>query len=166
MKDLKKIIAYLQYIIISLVICFAIVLRGSIIFGIEPFNVMSNSMKPYFQQGDLVYVDRKCDSSELEKRDVIAFETEGSTVTHRIVNIKSTGFTTKGDANEVEDLNEVKRENVIGKVVFVIPQLGNVQMFFSKYIVEILCAMFILILTNEFINREDKGEKNHEKRIS
>ena len=45
-------------------------------------------------------------------------------VTHRIVEKSEEGYHTKGDANEEEDAGIVSEEQVIGKVIAVLPWLG------------------------------------------
>jgi hypothetical protein len=65
--------------------------------------------------------------------DVITFGEDTKTsipTTHRILAINSDGtYTTKGDANEEEDVEKVARRDVIGKVIFSLPYGGYVLDF-------------------------------------
>ena len=66
--------------------------------------------------------------------DVITFKNEENrTVTHRIIESfqkdNLTNFNTKGDANRSEDSDSISINQVIGKVVLVIPKLGFLVAF-------------------------------------
>ena len=103
------------------------------LFGIRPFSVQTDSMKPFFEQGDLVIDKVVDDPKELKVGDVITFWTviNGYRVlnTHRIVNITDYGnylyFDTKGDANPVEDTTGVHQSEIVGKYVTHIPKVGK-----------------------------------------
>lgn len=71
-------------------------------------------------------------------------------------------FTTKGDANEVEDGSKVYYKNVVGTPVFTIPYLGYLSSFLQTrkgMIVGICFALIIMILTfvPDWINKLDEG---------
>ena len=64
-------------------------------------------------------------AKEYEIDDIIMFSGVGKTpVTHRIIGIDSDGFITKGDANNTEDKERVKPEQIIGKVFLTVPYAG------------------------------------------
>ena len=90
--------------------------------------VYSGSMEPAIPVGSIVVI-KPVDPENLKERDIICFKVSESTVTHRIVNVTDEGFTTKGDANEDPDTWIVKRESVIGKVVFTILYIGFISGF-------------------------------------
>lgn len=103
-------------------------------FGFTSMIVMSGSMsgdaKDHIEVGDLI-VTKTVDPQSLKEGDVISFmETETTAVTHRIIGINEDGsFVTKGDANNIEDKDPVRAEQVIGKYIFRIPRLGDLAMF-------------------------------------
>lgn len=101
--------------------------------GIRPFIVMSGSMEPVIPTGSICFVDTKASYSEIEPQDTIAF-TVGNhmLVTHRVIRITEKGMETKGDANEVSDLQLVTDTNYIGKTMFSIPYLGYLASQFQK----------------------------------
>ena len=91
------------------------------VFGFSAAVVVTGSMSPAIEPGDLVV----CRSSaDYAVGDVITFRSGASLVTHRIVGDTPDGFTTKGDANNVADADPVPRGAVVGKVVFTVPKLG------------------------------------------
>ncbi|SEP91241.1 signal peptidase, endoplasmic reticulum-type [Lachnospiraceae bacterium RM5] len=93
------------------------------LFGYMPMTVKTNSMSPTFKKGDLVIIKEVDDLYKLKKGDVITFYTmvNGTRIinTHRITEVNkednNISFTTKGDANDVEDSLAVSSGDVIGK---------------------------------------------------
>ena len=103
------------------------------VLGYSLFRVMTGSMEPNIPTNSLIVVHR-IEPGKLEKGDVISFYSRdpslmGEVSTHRIVGIEEVGgryiFSTKGDANNVEDQYVTYGEDVIGKVVFSSYRLGQ-----------------------------------------
>lgn len=90
------------------------------------FVVHTGSMEPAITPGDIV-VDRR-DITALKPGDVITFRYSDSStevVTHRVAAIDDDGtITTKGDANDTDDLWAVRPDQVIGRVTALVPGLG------------------------------------------
>lgn len=84
--------------------------------------VVSGSMEPALSVGDLI-VTRAQDDYAVG--DVITFGSGGGTTTHRIIEVTEGGYVTRGDANNAEDLDLVKPDEVVGGVVLRVPLLGN-----------------------------------------
>lgn len=108
--------------------------------GVTPFIVLTDSMNPTIESGDLV-VCRETDADSVREGDIIAFfDPEGSgssVVTHRVAAIDrdaagKLSFTTKGDANNTEDAAAVPAENLIGTYWFRAPGVGNVALFLQS----------------------------------
>ena len=137
--------------IISAVICvilalilasnLLIIIKGAInpdrppsVFGVTSMIVLSGSMSgdapDHIEVGDMI-ITTTVKAEDLKVGDVITYMENGTTtVTHRIIGINEDGsFRTKGDANNAEDRESVKPENLIGKFVFRIPKLGDIAMF-------------------------------------
>lgn len=100
---------------------------------IRPVAVATGSMSPSIQVGDAVMVCR-ADPEDLKEGDVIQFRRDGSTVVHRIVEIKQTetgelGFITQGDSNNTPDSGLVTRDDLMGKVLFTIPKIGFLSLW-------------------------------------
>lgn len=160
----------------------------------EPFvslyTIVSGSMEPNINIYDVVVSKKVKSPSEIKVGDVITFVStssisKGFTVTHRVIEIVNTdegiGYRTQGDNNLSPDTAPALYENVIGKVILRIPQLGRVQEFLSTkggwLIVIVIPALFIIIsdilkifkLTGvkkkiDKINEEDHlNKKNREK---
>ena len=111
--------------------------------GYEIFHIVSGSMEPEIPVGSAVYVEPVV-AKDVEEGTVIAFYSGNSVVVHRVVrNYTFDGeFVTKGDANEGEDLSTVKYDQLIGKVVFHLPVLGQLLMLFSTGVGKIYIICF------------------------
>ena len=60
------------------------------VFGYKPFVVLSGSMSPNIQVGDLILV-KKVDSTTLNKNDIIAYKNSANFITtHRIIDVQIT----------------------------------------------------------------------------
>ena len=103
--------------------------------GIQSYVVVSGSMEPEIPAGSLVLVDEAV-PEEIAEGEVIAFTSEKDksvVVTHRVIeNDKTNGqFITKGDANELKDMNPVPYSNLVGRVVKHYPKVGAIMASFS-----------------------------------
>ena len=105
------------------------------------YTIISGSMKPNINVYDVV-VDTKVDNPEdIKVGDIITFTsssslTYGVTITHRVIAIDNSNgvyrYRTQGDNNLVPDDTYVEFGNVLGKVLFKVPQLGRVQFLLLK----------------------------------
>lgn len=105
-------------------------------FGYKTYIIMSGSMENELNIGDLIFV-KETKVKDLEKNDIIAFKNSNNSVTaHRIVDIVKEdgkiGFKTKGDNNNIEDEDTVYGENIEGKYINKVPQIGNFIMFVQE----------------------------------
>lgn len=135
MNVLKKIWNVLSGVLVVLMVFCAVFLMGSRILGYRCYNVISPSMAPAYNVGDLIYV-KSVDPETVQVGDVITFLVNEDLVvgTHRVVRIDAEHqrFYTKGDANEIEDGEPVHFNNVIGVPKFSIPKLGYVSDFIQN----------------------------------
>lgn len=117
------------------------------VLGYQIYTVVSGSMEPAIPMGSLVYV-KGLPPQEVEEEDVIAFygAADGtSIITHRVVANSEImkEFITKGDANEVRDMNPVPYDNYIGKLMLTVPGAGKVVQIFTSTEGKIAAASLI-----------------------
>lgn len=97
------------------------------IFPIKPVAIATGSMEKELYTGDVVII-KKCKANDVNVGDIIEYQMEGYTVIHRIVQKNQRSgefyFTTKGDNNNAPDIDEVREEQLIGKVIFKIKYIG------------------------------------------
>lgn len=127
-------------IILLLVLCF---LRFDV--------VISGSMTPTIEVGSLViYTVLKKEIYEIQ--DIIIFKQGDMKVMHRIVDVND-AYTTKGDANDVEDSSPVLYNQILGHYICHIPYLGYAFFYVKKYILVII----LLLLLEEILWKRKKS---------
>lgn len=117
--------------------------------GYRFMTVLSGSMSPVIEAGDIVVV-KPFKHDDTNVNDVITFrDGSSSIVTHRIIDIvkseNETLFQTKGDANNISDQNLVSSEQVVGSLLFRIPNGGHVANFIKSTTGMISLAAILLI---------------------
>lgn len=124
------------------------------VMGFSVLRVLTGSMKPEIPEDSMLLV-QKADAASLQVGDVISFfspdpSLNGALNTHRIVDIAeadgSLQFTTKGDANLIEDQYSVDESRVVGKVIFVSTRLGKLLRLISNPLVFGLAVLVPLVL--------------------
>jgi signal peptidase len=121
--------------------------------GYLPLIVLTDSMYPIIQSGDLI-ICRTADPASVEVGDVISFfDPDGngtSVVSHRVISIENENgaiaFRTQGDANNAEDPSAVPAENLVGVYQRRIAGAGNVAMFMQTSTGLIICVVLPLLL--------------------
>lgn len=109
------------------------------VFPIRPTVIISGSMQPTFEVGDIVVVAHR-NPQLLAIGDIVQFRTNDMLIptVHRIIDVRREQnqkvFVTKGDANANIDLNPVYPEYVVGKVIFVLPRIGRVAITMRQFI--------------------------------
>ena len=153
----QKRIRFLKGLSTALVVAamvFAFLIAGIRIFGVQVYGVLTGSMEPSYPTGSLIYV-KPVDAADLRVNDVITFSiSPGVIATHRIVEVVwdeqrpgLLSYRTKGDANKDVDASLVSANNIIGKAMFAIPQLGYVANYIQQapgiYIAILVCGLMI-----------------------
>jgi signal peptidase len=157
--NIKKISNIFSKAIIILLTLVAVFLAATILpipGNIKIFTVMSGSMEPTIKIGGIVVVKP---TLNYKVGDIISFSADinvKSSITHRVTAINQKGsqtiYTVKGDANDVPDSNPVKKENVIGRVLFTIPWIGYALVWARQPLVfmAIIFIPAIAIIYGEF----------------
>jgi len=130
-------------IIYSIIVAFIVLVAVLLIVSVLPITgnykvltVISGSMEPAIHTGSVVVVKPVTD---YKIGDVITFgpytKTKAPT-SHRIYDIKvvdgSPVYITKGDANNAPDAREIKKSDIVGKVLFSVPYMGYAVEFAKK----------------------------------
>lgn len=147
---LKKIWDTVSTVAVVIVVVAAVFLMGSRILGYQVYNVISPSMEPTYNVGDLIYV-KTVDPDAVKVGEPITFVLNEELVvaTHRVIRIdtEKRHFYTKGDANETADAAPVHFNNLIGVPQFSIPLLGYVSDYIQHppglYVTIVLGAVLI-----------------------
>ena len=178
-KALKIIGNIIYYILLALVILILAVVilqrvskNNASIGGIRIFNIVTESMFPEYQIGD-VLISKKIEPSKIKVGDDLVYlGTEqgfaGRVVTHRVVDIEESDgkyrFHTKGLANEVED--PVVQENQIYGIViyktyilsFITKIINNIYGFY--FLIFIPLTILIIVKFVKIRNEKEKDDSN------
>jgi len=157
----KKIWRIISYVLLIPLLLLVLLFVGAALPGIgnyQVLTVLSGSMEPAIRVGSTVVVNP---AEDYKIGDVITFRAGGRSgipTTHRIEDIRTEAgepvYITKGDANPAADIVEVRKENVVGKVLFSIPYLGYAVNFAQKPIgfASMIIVPAVLIISGELKN--------------
>lgn len=164
MKVVKSILVKLIYAILIILVTYNIynyvcinILKQDLptINGYGTLEVISGSMEPTIDVGDLIIVNTKYD--ELKENDIITFYDEkGSFVTHRIIEIKDGEYITKGDNNNSEDQGTINKEDIVAKYVTRIKGMGKLMAAFKSPLTMIM-ILVIGILVCVLVSTDKEG---------
>lgn len=127
------------------------------ILGYTPLVVETDSMKPTFESGDLIFI-KKCDTSKLNEGDIITFHTiidnQYALNTHRIQKIDEANgvrsYTTIGDNNNgIADQHVISDGDIVGKYIGHVSDLGKVMNFLSSsmgFLIVIVLPMLLFFI--------------------
>lgn len=171
-----KVVKTIGQFILCLILIFFILLNifsmnNKSLFGFRIYRVISGSMQPALQIGDVIIVKK---STNYAERDIITYSNGLTTITHRIIAINNDEVITKGDANEVDD-KPINKEQIVGKFFFRISNFSLFSIILSKNVIYLimiflLVLIFLLVIGDRIIknlryqsNNVKKLRKNKEK---
>lgn len=96
------------------------------VLGYSSVTVLSGSMEPAFSAGDQLIIRHE---AQYEPGDMISFWNDGILITHRLIEQTDKGSITKGDNNNIRDEAPVRPEQIAGRVVLILPRVGNTLLF-------------------------------------
>jgi signal peptidase len=112
-------------------------------FGVQPTIISSGSMQPALDVGDIVIVSEE-PLEKIKEGDIIQFKLHNISNIHRVHSVHALEedaypimFITKGDANNEPDIEPVMPDQIEGKIIFNIPKLGWIPLFFKTIFTKI-----------------------------
>lgn len=160
-KIIKILLGIIRFALYAIFICtiFVIIIQrvsdnSLSLGGIRIFNVLSGSMAPDFDKGDILVV-KQVDTDILTVGQDIAYkgkegQVEGKIITHRIIDIENKDgkkvFHTKGISNMIED-PEVQADQIYGVVVYKMIIIS----WLNKLMYNIYIFYFVLIVPTGII---------------
>lgn len=138
--------------------------------GARGYAVLTDSMSPTLNRGDVVFV-KQTDFNSLNEGDIVTVQfADGSGFfTHKIVSIDyvAGAIRTKGDANESEDPQPSMSEQIVGKMWYSIPLLGYLSIALNEMdlvklsvisSVVLIVLISVSVLVSKFRKRGGKNE--------
>ncbi|PKK95893.1 MAG: signal peptidase I [Tenericutes bacterium HGW-Tenericutes-4] len=126
------------------------------IFGYSVYYVVTGSMEPYLEVGDVLLI-KKTAAENIDEQDIITYQTtqgvlSGNFITHRVIKKNYVGenivFVTKGDANSVADTEIITEQKIKGVFVrkiaiikFLMSILSNVWNFLIFIILPLVVSL-------------------------
>ncbi len=134
-KNLFAKISYILTLTLSItLVCFML---G--IFKYEAITILSNSMVPTFSRGDVIIYKKITDKElkELTENSIIIYSVGEQNIAHRIINTTekngTVSYQTKGDSNNVPDINLVETDQIKGVYIFHIKYIGFPSVWLYDY---------------------------------
>ena len=110
------------------------------LFKYKPITILSNSMSPLYEKGDVV-IYKKYNMEELQEipiNSIIVYKYKGIYISHRIVDkIKKNNliyYVTKGDCNNTVDDDIVSLNQIVGVYSFHIKYIGYPTIWLNTYL--------------------------------
>jgi len=149
------------------------------IFGFNFYYIVTESMEPDLEVGDVILSKEVSDYSSLEVGDVVTYKGEvgsyaNKLITHQIIEIKDDDpnniiFVTKGTNPKSPIDPEISQDQIVSKMIFEVPLLGKLMQLINKPIGFILLivlplSIFLFIEIKNFIftlkSKDDDEEEN------
>ncbi|MBO5120668.1 MAG: signal peptidase I [Bacilli bacterium] len=129
-------------------------------FGHSVFEVQTGSMGEIIEPGDWIVVKY---SKNIKLNDIVTFEHKGEYITHRVIEAYNGTYVTKGDANTAKD-SPISKDQIVGKVVKVIPNFGILRKTIFNPIV-LIAIIVTLFFVNQVFKKTTQEDKEKEKEL-
>ena len=173
-QKIKKVLRFLFYIFLIQILLFSLFLivvelgnsyELPSFLNIDLYVVESDSMRPKLKKDDIVVVKKGFENDRYKTGNIITFKRkDGEIITHRISKVilsdMQKSYITKGDNNLAEDDEIVKYDDIIGKVIYVMPYLGSlIKILKNKYFFIGCITILILVMFNDIRVKRRKLER-------
>ncbi|MDQ8046178.1 MAG: signal peptidase I [Solirubrobacteraceae bacterium] len=159
---------FLEALVTGLVAGFVLLVLAPVVLGWRPYTVLTGSMRPGIQPGDVV-MDRPIRITQAHVGQVVTFSDptrHGELVTHRIRSIAhAAGMTTvetRGDANTTSEHWTIATKDRVGLVVYRLPKIGKVAVLVRSRVGILLVIVVPVLLLGVGLLRkiwqEDDGD--------
>ena len=173
-RPLLGLVRFAGWTVAGFAVGIALALAVPFAFDARPLTVLSGSMEPVLDTGDVVIVQR---IAPLDARpgDIVTFrdpENPNRLVTHRVRTLRvqddRVRFVTRGDANNVSERWQVGKGGEISRVLYRVPDLGHALMFlrstglFALLFGLALAALLVLEVVAIWRSDDEKEEESGE----
>lgn len=149
MNVIKTLITAFLVILIMIIFIQRVTNNNFAIGGIRVFTIISGSMEPVYEIGDMI-ISIETTPEKIEVGDDVVYkglkgDFNGKIVTHRVIDKKQSNdgytFITKGTNNDIED-PEIKDDQIIGKVIY----KTFILSFISKLLAKPAAFFFVVFI--------------------
>lgn len=147
-SNIFQIIVWILIIIAVSLLVFFSASKKTDCFGYRMLIVVTGSMEPTIHVKQAIIVKQN-DNPQLGE--ILAFGASEDFITvHRIIGIEKNGdeilYKTKGDNNNIEDKELVKKAEVRGTVKYILPAVGEVILYLQSHMYILFFAIGILVI--------------------
>jgi signal peptidase I len=130
---IRRVASWLATALLVLAVGAAMAAGVALLLGFRPMAVLTGSMRPAIDPGDVVIV-KQVPASEIRVGDVAAFKSpdprlKGAVVTHRVQSValehRRVAVVARGDANTRSERWTVLQNGTVGRVVAEVPAVGK-----------------------------------------
>lgn len=183
-QKIKRILLVILYLLLIPTILFSIFLmfvelgnsdEVPSFFNIDIYIVVSESMAPKINVNDIIVVKKGYENSQYKVGNIITYvRADGELITHRIEEVTKVGliraYITKGDNNEEVDEDVVTYDQILGKVVCVMPKFGALVKLLKNKLFFTICIISLILIViydrynrNKILERKKLREKHDKK---
>lgn len=165
-----KVLKTLGQVVLFVILIFFILLNilsmnNKSLFGFRIYRVISGSMQPALQIGDVIIIKK---ANNYAEKDIITYDNGLTTITHRIKSIKGDEIITEGDANDAPD-KPITKDRILGKYFFRISTFSVFSIMLTGktiYLIMVLVLFAILLFAiSDRVTRNLEYRRNNFKKV-
>ena len=165
-----KVLKTLGQVVLFVILIFFILLNilsmnNKSLFGFRIYRVISGSMQPALQIGDVIIIKK---ANNYAEKDIITYDNGLTTITHRIKSINGDEIITEGDANDAPD-KPITKDRILGKYFFRISTFSVFSIMLTGktiYLIMVLVLFAILLFAiSDRVTRNLENRRNNFKKV-
>lgn len=165
-----KVLKTLGQVVLFVILIFFILLNilsmnNKSLFGFRIYRVISGSMQPALQIGDVIIIKK---ANNYAEKDIITYDNGLTTITHRIKSINGDEIITEGDANDAPD-KPITKDRILGKYFFRISTFSVFSIMLTGktvYLIMVLILFAILLFAiSDRVIRNIEYRRNNFKKV-
>ena len=165
-----KVLKTLGQVVLFVILIFFILLNilsmnNKSLFGFRIYRVISGSMQPALQIGDVIIIKK---ANNYAEKDIITYDNGLTTITHRIKSINGDEIITEGDANDAPD-KPITKDRILGKYFFRISTFSVFSIMLTGktiYLIMVLVLFAILLFAiRDRVTRNLEYRRNNFKKV-
>ena len=165
-----KVLKTLGQVVLFVILIFFILLNilsmnNKSLFGFRIYRVISGSMQPALQIGDVIIIKK---ANSYAEKDIITYDNGLTTITHRIKSINGDEIITEGDANDAPD-KPITKDRILGKYFFRISTFSVFSIMLTGktvYLIMVLVLFAILLFAiSDRVIRNIEYRRNNFKKV-
>ena len=165
-----KVLKTLGQVVLFVILIFFILLNilsmnNKSLFGFRIYRVISGSMQPALQIGDVIIIKK---ANNYAEKDIITYDNGLTTITHRIKSSDGDEIITEGDANDAPD-KPITKDRILGKYFFRISTFSVFSIMLTGktiYLIMVLVLFAILLFAiSDRVTRNLEYRRNNFKKV-